>query len=548
MSDVCPLETPELVEKILTFCESFGNLPLYSYQKQFGRRLIESLLLNDGDVITALWARQCGKTTTIGEIVAGLMVVLPVLARAFPRDVRLNAFSRGFWCAIFAPIKFQSDLAYAKIREIFHSETANEIMADEEIDVTIVASRADSVVLSTGSFVRAVSASPEAQIEGQTLHLAVCEESQKLSRQKVEKEITPMLASTNGSMVKIGTAWESRGGFHNSIQHNQAVQERTGKRNHFQFDYEVVIREKDAAYRRDNNSFHLQYAKFVQKEIARLGGIDSLEFKMNFRCLWNESRSVAVDLVTLQRAWDPYREAAPRKFGVQVAGLDLGKKNDRTVLTLMGVDMEHPIYNRYTGPEAEEERQIYYPKAVEDWLELEGAFEGASGQYEMIVHYLTSMTAVRVLVVDTTGMGDPIAERLSLMLGESIVLVPFVFSVTQKGHGFKYYLQELKSGRVSIPAGPMTQAGLSFQRFMHEHEQLERYLVGNHVLVSAPDGPEEHDDYPCSAMLACWGEKNLDSVLMPEIQVSATKSGSNSGDELEARHARGRWGRRSYGR
>jgi hypothetical protein len=79
---------------------------------------------------------------------------------------------------------------------------------------------------------------------------------------------------------------------------------------------------------------------------------------------------------------------------------------------------------------------------------------------------------------------------------------------------------------------------------MHEHEQLEKYVVNTHVLVAAPDGPEEHDDYPCSAMLACWGEKMLESALMPEIQVS---SGAKHQEDFEIRRSRGRRAGRRYG-
>lgn len=517
---VCPLETPELCEKILVFCERYANMPLYVYQRAFAYRVIESLLLNDADTITGLWSRQSGKTSTIGVLCAGLMVILPTLANAFPHDVRLGPFYRGFYCSIFAPIKFQADLAFAKVRETTHCESAEALRADPEIDVEVSSSRADTVALTNGSFVRSVSASPDTQIEGQTLHLAVLEEAQKLTREKVEKDITPMLSSTNGSLVKIGTAWETRGGFHTSIQHNLHRLDVDGVRNHFQFDCWLVIKEKRVAYDQTGQQYHLNYEKFISKELSKPGGADSLEFKMNYLCLWNETRSIAVDLTVLTRASDPTREAYPHRQGVQVAGLDLGKTNDRTVLTLMEVDYTHPVYNYARGPEADEEKQVYYRKYILDWLELDGVFEGVGGQYEALVEYLTRLSSVKVLVVDSTGFGDAIYERLSAMLGDSIHVEPFVFTTPNKGGGYKYYLQELKSGRVVIPAGPETRNTQQFRRFIHEHEQLERYTVGVHTLVAAPAGDENHDDYPDSAMLAAHGERILDRVLMPDIQVS----------------------------
>lgn len=49
----------DLVEKILKFCEVQAGIELHPYQKGFAKRIIESVLLNDGDEITALFSRQC---------------------------------------------------------------------------------------------------------------------------------------------------------------------------------------------------------------------------------------------------------------------------------------------------------------------------------------------------------------------------------------------------------------------------------------------------------------------------------------------------------
>lgn len=54
------ISTIELVAKIYTFCELYSGITMYPYQEQFSKRVIRSVLENDGADITALFARQSG--------------------------------------------------------------------------------------------------------------------------------------------------------------------------------------------------------------------------------------------------------------------------------------------------------------------------------------------------------------------------------------------------------------------------------------------------------------------------------------------------------
>ena len=51
----------KLINKILEFQEVLVGYPLHPYQMPLARRVIESVLINDGEEITALAARQSGK-------------------------------------------------------------------------------------------------------------------------------------------------------------------------------------------------------------------------------------------------------------------------------------------------------------------------------------------------------------------------------------------------------------------------------------------------------------------------------------------------------
>lgn len=55
------IPTTELVDMIANFCEMYCGVSYYPYQAQFAKRIIRSVLENDGLELTALFARQMGK-------------------------------------------------------------------------------------------------------------------------------------------------------------------------------------------------------------------------------------------------------------------------------------------------------------------------------------------------------------------------------------------------------------------------------------------------------------------------------------------------------
>ena len=534
--NVCPMDTRGVIDKILAFVEVFNGKPFYLYQRLFARRLVESILENDGAILTGLWSRQSGKTECIAATIIGCALILPALSKVFPDDQRLKPFKDGFWAGIYAPKQEQSDISFTRMRNRVNSEEGQAIMADPELGpIKLVTNRGDTLMFSNGSIVMSRTASPETELEGKTWHVVIVEEAQNVQRSKVEKEIRPMLATTNGSMVCIGTAGESRGGFHVSIQDNVAELEKGGKRNHFEFPYDIVIAERRRMAQETGDDSHLRYEKFVEKEKVRYGE-NSNEFKMNYKCLWMESRVIAVRVEVLDAAACADLEAGPvmygpfpnnRYMGFQVAGLDIGKVHDSTVLTSMAIDLNTSYLNHFYSKDADLDKQKYYRKYIFDWLELEGSFEGSAGQYQLLVNRLLMMN-IQILVIDATAMGDPVFERINAMVGEDIKCVPFKFGGVSKANLYKYYMQELHAGRVLYPAGAGTRGTREYEKFRQEHLDLDKEQKGGYVAYQAPEGL--HDDYPDSAALACWAEFIADSVLMPDIEVSSSAPSGGASD------------------
>lgn len=186
------VSTAELVNRIFLFCELYSGRTLFPYQEQFGKRLIRSVITNDGEEITALFARQSGKSETVSVIVGGLMIILPRLANMpmFADDPRFMMFKDGVWIGVFAPSLRQSQITYNRIKSRLQSKTAQAVLNDPEFNLHFDTSNGQTVSLNNGSFVTAISASDGSSIEGESFKIIICEEAQDISNYKIRKCLT----------------------------------------------------------------------------------------------------------------------------------------------------------------------------------------------------------------------------------------------------------------------------------------------------------------------------------------------------------------------
>ncbi len=280
--------TPEfvrsLIDRCMEFMEVFVGHPLHPYQTPFARRIIESVLINDGEELSAQASRQSGKSEVVADTVVTLMVLLPRLAKMYP-DL-LGRFSNGIWIGLFAPVEGQVETLFSRVMTRLTSERAQEIMGDPEIDDE--ASKAGGVVRTirlkkSGSLVSMMTANPKAKIESRTFHLIILDEAQGSADQIVAKSLGPMLAYNAGTLVKTGTPATLKNNFYQTIQRNKRRQTGRGsKQNHFEWDWREVAK------------VNPNYGKFVKKEMLRIGE-DSDEFQMSY-CTVPETRILTADM------------------------------------------------------------------------------------------------------------------------------------------------------------------------------------------------------------------------------------------------------------
>jgi hypothetical protein len=337
-----------------------------------------------------------------------------------------------------------------------------------------------------------MTANPRAKIESKTFHLIVIDECQEADDFIVAKSIGPMLASTNGTMVKTGTPTTRKNNFYQAISLNKRRQNERGRRqNHFQWNWKDVAK------------VNTDYGKFIRKEMVRIGE-DSDEFQMSYNCKWLLERGMFVTSTIMDELADTSQELVKvwHKTPV-VVGIDPARKMDSTVVTVVWVDWDRP------------DEFGYFDHRVLNWLELQG--EDWEEQYYLIVNFLANYD-VLMIGVDANGVGDAVAQRLKVLMPRADV-VPLTSSQSEQSGRFKHLLQLIQRRMISFPGHAKTKRLRTWKKFYQQMTDAEIQYRGNNFMVSAPDEAYAHDDYVDSLAIACSLTKEL---VMPSVEVSSS--------------------------
>lgn len=505
------ISTTDLVNRIYNFCEVYSGRVMYPYQGQFSKRIIRSVLENDGAELTALFSRQSGKTETVAITVGGLMIILPQLANMpmFLNDPRLSTFKDGFWVGIFAPSQRQAQTTYQRMKGRMQCKEALVVLNDPDFRLDFTTSNGQTVALSNGSFCTAISASDNSNIEGESFKFIICEECQDISNFKIRKSIHPMGAAYNATICKIGTATTFKGDFYEAIQRNKKEFE-SGKlriRNHFEYNYKVVMK------------YNPKYEKYIEREKRSLGETSD-EFRMSYNLEWIISRGMFVDIDEVEKTCgDEYLgRVSSDLIANHVAGIDVGggssknkKEADSTVVTVVEVDWDNPVLMETSIDEETQETIVYlaYNTYIKDWLKLSPEVaEDYEEQYHIIMDYLKNFRLSR-LVIDATRESS-LGQRIRANVNYEVWL--FTFSSKSKSEIYKHLQTEIKTGRARFPRNKETIETQEYKDFTQQLADLQKGYSGSNLVVSHPDERGAHDDFPDSWALAVWGTKDAGQV------------------------------------
>jgi hypothetical protein len=332
-----------------------------------------------------------------------------------------------------------------------------------------------------------LSADESANVVGNTAHILMeIDESQDVSRDKYTKEFKPMGATTNVTTVHYGTTWDDTTLLEEVKQTNLELERKDGIRRHFRYDWEAVARHNP------------DYRAYVEAEMERLGENHPL-FLTQYRLL--PIRGGGGFLSTQQRAQlqgehDRQHQPSPRKVyvaGIDLAGeaeagegaplRDLKPRQDATVVTIGELDF------------APGDGVIKQPgvRVVEHYR-----WTGTrhTELYARLVDILKNVWRCRRVVVDATGVGQPVASFLREALGSKVA--PFTFTQTSKSElGFSL-LAAVNSGRLKVYRGDGSEEA---QEFWQEMERAKSVYRPSQTMNFFVDPAQGHDDFLMSLAL-----------------------------------------------
>lgn len=471
----------QLVTKLVLFTEQFCNVELFPYQIPIAYRIIESIVLGDGEELTLIATRQSGKSEVLSNVLAAQMVILPKLAKVYP--TWLSKFEKGFWVGVFAPTEDQADTVFGRIVSRLTSEHAMDFLLDPEIDdkATSGGTRGKGKIITmkrSGSLCRMQTCNPKAKIESKTYHFVLIDEAQEADEFMITKSIKPMLAFNNGSIMLTGTASRTKSYFYKMIQYNKrrATQTRKTLREcHFEYDHRVA------------SKYNSNYGKFIAKEKLRIGE-DSDEFQMSYCNRWMLEKGMFVTEERLERLYDSSMPLVKQWWRTPVVvGIDVARSNDSTVVTVCWVDWDHP------------DPFGFFEHRILNWLEINN--EEWESQYFHIIDFLRNYDVLRI-GVDAQGVGGAVAERLKILLPE-IEVLPISSDSKAQNERWVHLTELIQREQLVIPGHSKARRTRSWKRFNQQMNDLEKVYRGPYMLAEAPNEKGAFDDYADSLAIAC---------------------------------------------
>jgi len=500
------MATEDIINLVVRFAFLLYGRSLFSYQLPFAKGIIRSMLENDGATLTALFARQSGKTEVVAQIVLAIALLLPVLANqpAFANDPRLNrywkddlgnmkysGFKGGVMIGIYAPIEEQATLAFGRIKDCLTGDRAKEVLSDPDFGVTFGTFNGQIITMTGNGWtskIGAYTASEGSAIEGKTYHLVILDEAQDVSDYKISKSISPFLAFNNGSMVQIGTPGLHVGAFYRNIQQNKTIHEETKIRNHFEYDYLTI------------QKLNPQYAKYVAQQIVKLG-IASDEFRMNFKLEWLLDRGMFITENSLRLCGKDYNiDQVLNEENMKIAAIDWAKKIDSTIVTIAEVikDNGDPL-NRPTI-------------RIIKWLEFHGV------RYQEQVYEIINalkLYNVKAVYTDETGAGAMPSEMVETSMPSYCTVKKINFSKKQIMTDMWQKLSiEMLGDRVWYPNSKVAQETIEQRNFCQQMADLEKDTSKGYLTCHAPDIKGAHDDYCDSIALLVYGATELEDDIV----------------------------------
>lgn len=479
----------KIINALVLIGEKITGMVSLPYQIVFERRVYRAILTNSSYTITYRVSRQSGKTTVLAKIIVTLCTILPALAKVFTKQ--LGIYSKGFWAGIFAPVGEQATTMYDRVKDLAHSQEAQLVYEDPEIDVTI--NKKGGCKWDSGSRVYVRSASTKAKIESLSLHMAIVDESQEADKMVVNKSIRPMLAWNNGLMIMAGTSSKDPGILYEQVQKNMQLDMVLPKKEqlHYQFIDDDVIK------------YNSRYKLHCETQKAEIGEF-SPEYLMSYKLKWMfESDKPFTEESIKMHIMRFDREFIRETKRPVVVGIDLASKRMSSVVTVMEILNVQNIYNE------DNTQKAVCTAAVCDWLEIKDT--PYPQQRPVMKKFIDRYENVVGIYVDTTGAGDPVfSQMLEEWEDYTNLLKPVLFNGKSKADLAKIFDDFFFTDRLVIPSTKESRKTKKWQNFFLQLMNLVSVVKDGYSYYSRNEKLNtSRDDYVDSVMIALFGVREV---------------------------------------
>ena len=422
--------------------------------------------------VFAIWSRQTGKST----VIASYIIWRLLYGKGYTtKDEKINE-----QIAICAPIKDQLNNLFDKLRTL--------IDKNEFISSFIVKMNHDRIVCKNGNFAKLMSASPGAQIRGFTATCIVIDESQDITDNKYSGDIMPFGATTNPLIIEAGTPKTKNHFYRTMLSKDVCVIRQPWFECPF-LSEEYVMSEKekspDALWRQE------YLCEFIEEGVL---AFPSRLFEPEMKNGTLTGRHNLTDYHYLSKIEqlnktriELINKLATEDGAIFTAGLDLGKQEDTTVLTIYRVDCR-PIQLMVC---------IEFPLGFPyiEVAKVSGMFYKAYSPYEFNVDYTNEKAFGEMLVENEV----PVFKHKKFLRG----LIPFTTkNKTEMINSAQVLLENFQLQLPNIAEKLLSQ----FLNQQYETNEMGQYKYYH------PTG--EHDDMLWSSLLAL---KNVSLLSTKDI-------------------------------
>ena len=472
---------------------------LRPYQQEVAKAVLESVQNHQGLTFSVEIARQGGKN----ELSAILELTLLTLYMAKGGNA-IKASPTFKPQTIISLMRLKQRLDEFGFAGIWQSEMGYIIRLGEARQIFLSAEESSAVVGHTADI------------------LLEIDEAQDVSKEKYTKEFRPMGSATNVTTVLYGTTWDDSTLLEEVKQTNLELEKRDSIRRHFSYDWQEVAK------------YNPDYLQYVEAERERLGENHPL-FLTQYALL--PIHGGGGFLNSTQRAQlqgDHSRLHAPpslrpRQVGgsnLYVAGIDLAgeaeegedmvarmlkPRQNSTVVTIAEINTRavSTCRDRPSGLSDASDRSKdlsllvpHQPKVnvVEHYW---WTGKPHTELYSTLVDILKNVWDCRKIVIDATGIGEPVASFLRQALGSRVI--PFKFTPQSKSQlGFEL-LAAINSGKLKmyVPDGSP-----EYQEFWFEIERAKSHFRPSQTMNFYVDPSEGHDDFLMSLALVMEAANN----------------------------------------